>query len=161
MTSVYDFTARTLQGTEIPLADFRGRVLLIANTASLCGFTPQYAGLQALQTEFEGRGFSVLGFACNQFGSQEPGSDSDIATFCSTTYGVTFPMFAKIDVNGPKAHPLFQFLTNAKRGAFGTRAVKWNFTKFLVDCGGQVTRRFAPSTKPEAIAKAITDLLGR
>jgi glutathione peroxidase len=158
MAGVYDFTATSLAGEEIPLQRFEGRVLLIVNTASACGFTPQYRGLQALQLALGPRGFSVLGFPCNQFGSQEPGNAAQIEQFCESNYAVTFPMFAKIDVNGNDAHPLYQYLKNAKSGLLGS-SIKWNFTKFLVDRGGKVVARHAPTTKPEGLVKEIEGLL--
>ena len=159
MTTVFDFTAQTLAGQDRPLADFRGRALLIVNVASKCGFTPQYAGLEALQQRFAGRGFSVLGFPCNQFGAQEPGDAAEIETFCALTYGVSFPMFAKIEVNGQGTHPLYAFLTKAKPGLLGSRGIKWNFTKFLTDKDGRVLARYAPNVEPEAIAADIERVL--
>jgi glutathione peroxidase len=159
MAAIYDFTALDINGRETPLADYRGKVLLIVNTASKCGFTPQYEGLEALHRELSPRGFAVLGFPCNQFANQEPGDAAEIADFCSLTYDVTFPMFAKIDVNGPKAHPLYTFLTAQAPGMLGTKAVKWNFTKFLVGRDGKVVERFAPATKPEALKGAIEALI--
>jgi glutathione peroxidase len=159
VSTVFDFSAKRLDGTEQPLSAYEGKVLLIVNTASACGFTPQYAGLEALQQTFEDRGFSVLGFPCNQFGGQEPGNEEAIAEFCSRNYGVTFPMFAKIDVNGAQAHPLFRHLQHAKAGLLGSEAIKWNFTKFLVDRQGNVVDRFAPSTKPVSLEGAIRKLL--
>lgn len=159
MSTVYDFSATTLAGAIQPLSAYRGTVLLIVNTASKCGFTPQYAGLEALHEKFKGEGFSVLGFPCNQFGAQEPGDEQAIGEFCSRTYGVTFPMFAKIDVNGEHAHPLFRHLQHAKPGLLGSEAIKWNFTKFLVDRQGHVVDRFAPSTKPEQLEDPIRHLL--
>ena len=158
MTSVYDFNALSLGGEEIPLSRFQGQVLLIVNTASACGFTPQYRGLEALYRSFGPRGFSVLGFPCNQFGGQEPGAAAQIEQFCSDTYGVSFPMFAKIEVNGANAHPLFRYLKDQKSGVLGS-TIKWNFTKFLVDRSGKVVRRHAPTTKPEALTKDIEGLL--
>ncbi|MGP9809987.1 glutathione peroxidase [Rhodopseudomonas sp. NSM] len=158
MTSIYDFSARTLAGQELPLKQFEGQVLLIVNTASACGFTPQYKGLEALQQTYGPRGFSVLGFPCNQFGAQESGSEAQIAQFCSVNYGVSFPMFAKIDVNGAQAHPLYSFLKDEKGGLLGA-AIKWNFTKFLVDRSGHVISRHAPTTTPESLAKDIETLL--
>jgi len=158
MSSIYDFTATSLAGDDVPLKRFEGQVLLIVNTASACGFTPQYKGLEALQQMLAPRGFSVLGFPCNQFGSQEPGDATQIEQFCSTNYGVTFPMFAKIDVNGNGAHPLYQYLKNAKSGLLGS-SIKWNFTKFLVDRSGRVVARHAPTTKPEGLVKEIEGLL--
>ena len=159
MTTVFDFTAQTLAGQDRPLADFRGRALLIVNVASKCGFTPQYAGLEALQQRFVGRGFSVLGFPCNQFGAQEPGDAAEIETFCALTYGVSFPMFAKIEVNGQGTHPLYAFLKKAKPGLLGSRGIKWNFTKFLTDKDGRVLARYAPNVEPEAIAADIERVL--
>jgi glutathione peroxidase len=158
MSGIYDFTATSLAGDDVPLRRFEGQVLLIVNTASACGFTPQYKGLEALQQTLAPRGFSVLGFPCNQFGSQEPGDATQIEQFCSINYGVTFPMFAKIDVNGNGAHPLYQHLKNAKSGLLGS-SIKWNFTKFLIDRSGQVVARHAPTTKPEALVKEIEGLL--
>lgn len=159
MPSVHTFSATAIDGSTVQLDAFRGKVLLIVNTASACGFTPQYEGLQALHERFHARGFEVLGFPCNQFGAQEPGTESEIAQFCSTRFAVEFPLFAKVEVNGPQAHPLFRFLTHAKRGLFGTEAIKWNFTKFLIDRDGRVVARFAPMTKPEQIARHIERLL--
>ncbi|WP_420135835.1 glutathione peroxidase [Rhodopseudomonas sp.] len=158
MTSIYEFTAKTLAGEEISLKQFEGQVLLIVNTASACGFTPQYKGLEALQQQYGARGFSVLGFPCNQFGSQEPGDEAQIAQFCSRNYGVSFPMFAKIDVNGAQAHPLYKFLKGEKGGLLGS-GIKWNFTKFLVDRTGHVVSRHAPTTTPESLGKEIETLL--
>jgi glutathione peroxidase len=161
MTTIYDFSATALSGEEIPLSDFRGKALLIANTASQCGFTPQYSGLEALHREFGSRGFSVLGFPCNQFGHQEPGDAEEIQTFCSTNYDVSFPLFAKIEVNGARAHPLYEFLKKAKPGVLGSEAIKWNFTKFLIDRNGMVVERYAPMTKPDDIKPDIEKLLAR
>jgi glutathione peroxidase len=160
MTTVYDFSAKTIDGKTKKLADYKGKVLLIVNTASRCGFTPQYKGLEELHRRFAKRGFAVLGFPCNQFGEQEPGAESEIAEFCETNYGVTFPMFAKVDVNGENAHPLFRYLTSAKPGLLGSEAIKWNFTKFLVGRDGKVIERYAPTTKPEDIAADIEKALG-
>jgi glutathione peroxidase len=157
--SIYDFEAQTLDGRPAKLSDYRGKVLLIVNTASKCGFTPQYEGLEALWRRHKDQGFAVLGFPCNQFGGQEPGDGAEIANFCSLTYDVSFPMFAKIEVNGPAAHPLYAFLKKEKTGLLGSEAVKWNFTKFLVDRGGAVVARFAPTSKPEALESAIEVLL--
>ena len=159
MTTIYDFSARKLGGDESSLRDFEGRVLLIVNVASKCGFTPQYQGLEALYREYGQKGFAVLGFPCNQFGSQEPGDAGEIARFCSTTYDVSFPMFDKIDVNGSGAHPLYKFLKAEHAGILGTEPIKWNFTKFLIDREGQVTARFAPITKPADLASEIEKLL--
>jgi len=159
MTSVYDFSAKSLSGEETSLKDFSGKVLLIVNTASKCGFTPQYAGLEKLHEELGSRGFEVLGFPCNQFGAQEPGDAEEIKNFCSLTYDVNFPMFAKIDVNGDNAHPLYKFLKSAHPGILGSEAIKWNFTKFLIDGKGAVIERYAPTTKPEDIKADIEKLL--
>src|SRR5579884_289625 len=159
MTSIYDFTAKSLQGTDVSLGDYRGKPLLIVNTASKCGFTPQYAGLEQLYEKYRDKGLTVLGFPCNQFGGQEPGSDADIGAFCEKNYGVTFPMFAKIDVNGPREHPLYRFLKKAKPGVLGTTNIKWNFTKFLVDRDGNVVERFAPSTTPAQLDAAVAALI--
>ena len=157
--SVYDFAAETLDGKPAALADYRGQVLLIVNTASKCGFTPQYEGLEALYRKHKGQGFAVLGFPCNQFGAQEPGDAAEIANFCSLTYDVSFPMFAKIDVNGPQVHPLYAFLKKEKKGLLGSEGIKWNFTKFLIGRDGEVVERFAPTTKPEALESAVEKLL--
>ena len=157
--SVYEFSAPRLDGHVTSLAEFQGRVLLIVNTASQCGFTPQYAGLEELYRAHKDRGLEVLGFPCNQFGQQEPGSAQDIGTFCQRNYGVSFPMFARVDVNGPSAHPLYQFLKQGKPGLLGTKRIKWNFTKFLVDRQGNVVARFAPSTKPQDLVPKIEELL--
>jgi glutathione peroxidase len=158
MTSIYDFSAKTLQGHDASLADYRGQVLLIVNTASKCGFTPQYEGLEKLYEGLHPRGLTVLGFPCNQFGAQEPGSADEIGQFCQANYGVTFPMFAKVDVNGPDAHPLYQYLKHEKPGLLGSR-IKWNFTKFLVDRAGKVIARYAPTKKPKDLEKPIAKLL--
>ena len=160
--SVYDFSALSVDGREVPLEQYKGNVLLIVNTASQCGFTPQYAGLETLYAQYKDRGLVVLGFPCNQFGAQEPGTEAEIAQFCELKYGVSFPMFAKIDVNGPRAHPLYQFLKSEKSGIFGVlgfEAIKWNFTKFLVDRSGDVVARFAPSTTPAELGPAVEKLL--
>ena len=157
--TIYDFSARRLDGLEVPLADYRDQVLLVVNTASKCGFTPQFAGLEKLQKSFGARGFSVLGFPCNQFGNQEPGDAAAIGSFCQLSYAVTFPMFAKVEVNGRNTHPLFAYLKAVKPGLLGLRGVKWNFTKFLVDRRGRPVARFAPTTKPEAIDASIAALL--
>ena len=159
MTDLYAHDARTIDGRTVPLADWRGKVLLIVNTASKCGFTPQYDGLEALHTRYSPQGFAVLGFPCNQFGAQEPGDDAEIANFCKLTYAVDFPMFARIDVNGAAAHPLWQALKKAAPGVLGSEAIKWNFTKFLVDRRGNVAQRYAPTTKPAEIAARIEALL--
>jgi glutathione peroxidase len=156
---LYDISAKRIDGSDGTLAEFRGKVLLIVNVASRCGFTPQYTGLEALYRKYSARGFAVLGFPCNQFGAQEPGTEAEIGSFCSTTYDVTFPMFAKVDVNGADAHPLWQHLKNAKPGLLGTEAIKWNFTKFLVDRQGEVVARYAPKDKPEDLDGAVAALL--
>jgi glutathione peroxidase len=153
------FTAERLQGGAQSLGDYKGKVLLIANTASKCGFTPQYAGLEALYQRYQVRGLVVLGFPCNQFGAQEPGNAAEIASFCQTNYGVSFPMFARIDVNGDDAHPLYKYLKKSAPGLLGSEAIKWNFTKFLLNREGKVVGRYAPATAPEAIAKDIEALL--
>ena len=158
MAGIYDFTATSLAGEEVQLQRFEGQVLLIVNTASACGFTPQYGGLEKLQQALGPRGFSVLGFPCNQFGAQEPGDARQIEQFCSSNYAVSFPMFAKIDVNGSHAHPLYQYLKAEKSGLLGG-SIKWNFTKFLVDRSGKVVARHAPTTRPEALIKEIEALL--
>jgi glutathione peroxidase len=156
---VYGFDVTTLDGKPRPMADYRGKVLLIVNVASACGYTPQYKGLEALYRKYHDRGFEVLGFPCNQFGGQESGSADEIATFCSTKYDVTFPLFAKIDVNGGHAHPLYEHLKAAAPGAMGTKAIKWNFTKFLVDAHGEVVERYGSSTTPEQIDADVAKLL--
>jgi glutathione peroxidase len=158
-TSIYEFTAETLDGAHQSLDTYRDKVLLIVNTASECGFTPQYKGLQDLYQTFAARGFEVLGFPCNQFGKQEPGDAAQIGSFCEKNFGVSFPLFAKIEVNGANAHPLYKFLKDKEPGLLGIEAIKWNFTKFLVDRKGNVVKRFAPQTKPEAIADDIEGLL--
>ncbi len=157
--TVYDFAARTIDGQERSLRDYDGQVLVIVNTASKCGFTPQYQGLEALYQQFKDEGLNVLGFPCNQFGGQEPGGEAEIAEFCELNYGVSFPMFAKIDVNGPDAHPLFEFLKRRAPGLLGSRGIKWNFTKFLIDRTGQPVARYAPQTKPEELRDDIANLL--
>jgi glutathione peroxidase len=158
--SVYGFATPALgSGRPIRLADYRGKVLLIVNTASECGFTPQYAGLERLWRDYRDRGLVVIGYPCNQFGNQEPGSGEEIAAFCSRNYGVTFPMAEKVEVNGPGAHPLWQYLTREAPGLLGSRSVKWNFTKFLVDREGRVMERYGPATKPEELRKKIEALL--
>ena len=151
---LYDFSAKLNNGTDRSLSDYKGKVLLIVNTASECGFTPQYKGLQELYAKYHERGFEVLGFPCDQFGHQEPGSDAEIQSFCELNYGVTFPIFSKIEVNGSGTHPLYKFLKNEKGGLLGD-AIKWNFTKFLVDKQGTVVERFAPQTAPERISADI------
>jgi glutathione peroxidase len=158
MSGIYDFTAQSLAGEEVPLRRFEGQVLLIVNTASACGFTPQYKGLEELHRRLSPRGFAVLGFPCNQFGAQEPGDAKAIEAFCETKFDVTFPMFAKIDVNGSQAHPLYNYLKNARSGLLGS-SIKWNFTKFVVDRTGKVVGRHAPTVRPESLAKEIEALL--
>jgi glutathione peroxidase len=158
MSGVYDFTATSLAGEDVPLKRFEGQVLLIVNTASACGFTPQYKGLEELYEALSPRGFSVLGFPCNQFGAQEPGDARQIAQFCETEYAITFPMFAKIDVNGASAHPLYDYLKSEKSGLLGP-SIKWNFTKFLVDRAGKVVARHAPTARPAGLKKEIEALL--
>ena len=155
MSTIYDFEARQMNGTTVALEQYRGKALLIVNTASACGFTPQFGGLEALHEKYGQRGLAVLGFPCNQFGSQDPGSNEEIASFCQLNYGVTFPMMAKIDVNGPQADPLFKWITAEAPGLLGSKAIKWNFTKFLVGKDGQVIKRYAPTDKPEDMAKDI------
>ena len=157
--NAYDFTVATLDGAPAPLSAWRGQVMLIVNTASKCGFTPQYAGLEELYRKYSERGLVVLGFPCNQFAHQEPGDATEIASFCSLTYDVTFPVMAKVDVNGAKADPLYAWLKHEKKGLLGSEAVKWNFTKFLVDRSGAVAGRFSPSTEPKALEGAIEALL--
>jgi glutathione peroxidase len=160
--TVFDFEASTLDGAPKKLADFRGKVLLIVNTASQCGFTPQYAGLEKLYQTYKDRGLVVLGFPCNQFGAQEPGSPAEIGAFCQKNYGVSFPMFGKIDVNGENSHPLYRYLKKEKSGLLGPiggGAIKWNFTKFLVDREGHVVARYSSTTKPESLASAIEEQL--
>ncbi len=157
--SIYDIQVETLEGETKTLREHEGKVLLIVNTASQCGFTPQYAGLEALHEKFGERGLVVLGFPCNQFGAQEPGNEAQIGAFCQKNYGVRFPMHAKIDVNGPNEHPLYRRLKKGKRGFLGSSRIKWNFTKFLVDRRGEVVARYAPTTTPESIQKDIEALL--
>ena len=157
--SVYDFTAQRLDGREESLGKYRGQVLLIVNTASECGFTPQYAGLEALYEDLHDQGLTVLGFPCNQFGRQEPGGEAEIGQFCQANYGVTFPMFAKIEVNGEGAHPLYKYLKDAKPGLLGSEAIKWNFTKFLIGRNGEPVARYAPQVKPEDLDAPIKKLL--
>jgi glutathione peroxidase len=157
--SIYDFKVEDIKHNEQTLAPYRGKVMLIVNVASQCGFTPQYTGLEELHRTYRERGLAVLGFPCNQFGAQEPGNEEEIQNFCSVNYGVDFPLFAKIDVNGENAHPLYRYLEEAKPGLLGTRAIKWNFTKFLVDRSGNVVERYAPNAKPEDLAGDIEKLL--
>ena len=156
---IYALSAGRLQGGDQPLADYAGKVMLIVNTASKCGFTPQFEGLEALYQTYQARGLVVLGFPCNQFGAQEPGGSDEIASFCQKNYGVSFPMFAKVEVNGDDTHPIFKLLKQSARGLLGSEGIKWNFTKFLVNREGAVIERYAPTTAPEAIAKDIEKLL--
>ncbi|WP_341921971.1 glutathione peroxidase [Polaromonas sp. YR568] len=155
MSTIYDFEARQINGQDIALSQFKGKVMLIVNTASKCGYTPQFGGLEELHKAYTGKGLVVLGFPCNQFGSQDPGADGEIAEFCQVNYGVSFPMMGKIDVNGPAAHPLYKWLSSEAPGLLGSKAIKWNFTKFLVGKDGQVIRRYAPTDKPADLAKDV------
>ncbi|GAB7536769.1 glutathione peroxidase [Burkholderia sp. 22PA0099] len=157
--TVYSFTAKALDGRDVSLGDYRDKVLLIVNTASECGFTPQYAGLQELYTRYGSRGLAVLGFPCNQFGKQEPGDAAQIGAFCEQRFGVSFPLFEKVDVKGDQAHPLFRWLTEEAPGVLGLKAIKWNFTKFLIGRDGKVIKRYAPTTKPADVAADIEALL--
>ena len=157
--TVHDYSARTIDGEDRKLSDYQGKVLVIVNTASKCGFTPQYEGLERVFREFRDRGLVVLGFPCDQFGHQEPGDENEIKSFCSTNYDVSFPMFSKVDVNGDHAHPLFEHLKNEAPGLLGSRGIKWNFTKFLVDKSGKVIRRYGSMDKPESLIKDIEQLL--
>ena len=158
MTTAYDFSAKSIVGTDVPLSNWKGKWMLIVNVASKCGFTPQYSGLESLYRDMKDK-MVVLGFPCNQFGSQEPGDENEIKNFCSLTYQVSFPMFSKVDVNGDNAHPLYRFLKGEKPGLLGTEAIKWNFTKFLVNPQGEVVKRYAPTDSPEKIKKDLLDLL--
>ena len=158
-SQLYQLEATRIDGSQGRMADYQGKVLLVVNVASQCGFTPQYAGLEALYRTYKDRGFEILGFPCDQFGHQEPGKDEEIHTFCVKNFGVTFPLFSKIEVNGPGAHPVYSFLKSEKKGILGTEGIKWNFTKFLVDRQGQVVKRFAPTDKPEDLAASIEKLL--
>jgi glutathione peroxidase len=155
MHSVYDFEAQGISGENVALSEFKGKALLIVNTASKCGFTPQFSGLEALYKTYADQGLVVLGFPCNQFASQDPGSDGEIAEFCQVNYGVSFPMMGKIDVNGPTAHPLYKWLSAQAPGLLGSKAIKWNFTKFLIGKDGQVIKRYAPTDKPAALVKDV------
>ena len=159
MKTVMDFSAALAKGEDTALNQFSGKVLLIVNTASKCGFTPQYAGLESLHTTFGDRGFSVLAFPCNQFGAQEPGTETEIQSFCDLNYQTSFPLFSKVEVNGAASHPLFTHLKEQAPGVLGSKRIKWNFTKFLINKNGEVVKRYAPSTKPEAIASDIEALL--
>ncbi|NNP67271.1 glutathione peroxidase [Acinetobacter sp. Ac_5812] len=158
MSKIYDFQAELLEGEQKNLADYQGKVLLVVNTASQCGLTPQFEGLEKLYQDYQQQGLVILGFPCNQFANQDPSSNEEIGSFCQRNYGVSFPMFAKVDVNGPTAHPLYQYLTSAAKGLLGS-SIKWNFTKFLINQNGEVVKRYAPITKPEKIAKDIQKLL--
>ncbi|MES2909964.1 MAG: glutathione peroxidase [Pseudomonadota bacterium] len=157
--TIYGFEATNINGKTIPLEEFKGKVMLIVNTASKCGFTPQFGGLEELHKSYAGKGLAVLGFPCNQFGSQDPGADGEIEQFCQINYGVSFPMMSKIDVNGPAAHPLYKWLSAEAPGILGSKAIKWNFTKFLVGKDGKVIRRYAPTDKPADLAKDIETAL--
>jgi glutathione peroxidase len=159
MSTLYDYTVDDIHGKPVRLDRYKGKVVLVVNTASKCGFTPQYKGLEALYQKYHGKGLEVLGFPCNQFGAQEPGSEAEIEQFCELNYGVTFPMFAKVDVNGKHTAPVYEYLKSAKPGLLGSEAIKWNFTKFLVDRSGQVIARFAPNDTPEAIAGNVEKAL--
>ena len=153
--TIYDFQAQSISGKDIPLSGFKGQVMLIVNTASKCGFTPQFGGLEELHKTYAGKGLAVLGFPCNQFGSQDPGADGEIAEFCQVNYGVSFPMMGKVDVNGPAAHPLYKWLSAQAPGLLGSKSIKWNFTKFLIGKDGQVIKRYAPMDKPAHLTKDI------
>lgn len=157
--SIYDYQVKTIDGQNKSLGDYRGKVLLVVNVASQCGFTPQYEGLEGLYKKYSSKGFEVLGFPCNQFGSQEPGDEKEIKEFCKLKYGVSFPLFAKIEVNGPNTDPLYQYLKSEKKGLLMSEAIKWNFTKFLVDKQGNVIQRYAPQAAPDSLAKDIEDAL--
>jgi glutathione peroxidase len=161
MSALHDFTARQIDGQELALSTLKGRVVLVVNTASACGFTPQFAGLQQLHERYGGRGLSVIGFPCNQFGGQDPGADEQILGFCQKNYGVSFAMMSKVEVNGPGAHPLFQWLTRSAPGILGTQAIKWNFTKFLIGKDGQVIKRYGSMDKPESLQADIESALAR
>ena len=159
MASVYDFTVKNIRSKDVKLDAYKGKPLLIVNTASECGFTPQYKGLETLYQKYHGKGLEILGFPCNQFGAQEPGTEKEIESFCEVNYGVTFPLFAKVDVNGDNAAPLYRHLKKSKPGLLGSEAIKWNFTKFLVDRNGNVVERYAPNAEPESITGDIEKLL--
>ena len=161
MSNIYQFEAELLEGETKALADYKGKVMLIVNTASKCGFTPQFAGLEKLHEKYKAQGLEVLGFPCNQFGGQEPGTNKEIGAFCQRNYGVSFPMFAKVDVKGPEAHVIFRFLTREAKGILGSQNIKWNFTKFLVGRNGEVLGRYAPTTKPEALEADIENALAK
>ncbi|MBM4252711.1 MAG: glutathione peroxidase [Deltaproteobacteria bacterium] len=159
--SFYDFSAQSLDGKDVSMAEFKGKVVLVVNVASKCGFTPQYTGLEELYKKYKERGLVILGFPCNQFGNQEPGSSAEIKQFCSLNYPVSFPIFSKVEVNGDQAHPLYNYLKREQTGLLGTEAVKWNFTKFLVDRSGKVVDRYAPQTTPESLGPDIEKLLAQ
>ncbi|ENU26977.1 MAG: glutathione peroxidase [Acinetobacter sp.] len=161
MSNIYQFEAELLEGETKALADYKGKVMLIVNTASKCGFTPQFAGLEKLHEKYKAQGLEVLGFPCNQFGGQDPGTNKEIGAFCQRNYGVSFPMFAKVDVKGPEAHVIFRFLTREAKGILGSRNIKWNFTKFLVGRNGEVLGRYAPTTKPDALEADIEKALAK
>ena len=161
MSNIYQFEAELLEGETKALADYKGKVMLIVNTASKCGFTPQFAGLEKLHEKYKAQGLEVLGFPCNQFGGQDPGTYKEIGAFCQRNYGVSFPMFAKVDVKGPEAHVIFRFLTREAKGVLGSRNIKWNFTKFLVGRNGEVLGRYAPTTKPDALEADIENALAK
>lgn len=157
--SIYPFKVKTIDGKEISLSEYQGKALLIVNVASHCGFTPQYAGLESLYKKYKDKGFAILGFPCNQFGAQEPGNEAEIKSFCDLNFGVTFPLFTKIDVNGANADPLYKYLTTDKPGVLGTEAIKWNFTKFLIDPKGEPVKRYASTTKPEDLEKDVESVM--
>ncbi len=159
--SLFDYSVKDINGKDVPLSQYKGKALLIVNVASQCGYTPQYPGLEKLYEKYRGQGFEVLGFPCNQFGGQEPGTEAEIKNFCETSFGVKFPLFAKIDVNGDKAHPLYEYLKKALPGILGTEAIKWNFTKFLVDRQGDPVKRYASKDTPEEIDPEVGKLLGK
>lgn len=159
MSDFFSFSAKNPSGSEVSLSDYKGKVVLVVNVASKCGFTPQYTGLESLFKKYQDRGLVIIGFPCNQFGAQEPGSDSEIQSFCQLNFGVSFPVLAKVEVNGPNAHPVYNWMKSSAPGLLGTEAIKWNFTKFLIDRSGKVVSRFAPTTKPEDLEKEIEKLL--
>jgi glutathione peroxidase len=161
LSDIYQFSATNIKGEDVSLNDYQGKLLLIVNTASKCGLTPQFTGLEKLYTEYSGKGLEILGFPCNQFLNQDPGSDDEISEFCSLNYGVTFPMFSKIDVNGDETHPLFKYLKSEAKGLMGSETIKWNFTKFLVDQQGKVLKRYAPKTEPKELIKDIEAALAQ
>lgn len=157
--SIYDLSAKTIDGNDLSLSEYKGKVMLVVNTASKCGFTPQYEGLEELYRQYKDKGLVILGFPCDQFGHQEPGDEEEIKNFCSLTYDVSFPMFAKIDVNGDNTHPVYKYLKGEKAGLLGSQGIKWNFTKFLVDPEGKVVKRYAPTDKPASLAKDVEKLI--